>query len=397
MGLFSDAQGFRPFFLGATLFGIFVMVLWFLSYHFQLPISGHLSFMIWHGHEMIFGFVAAVIAGFLLTAVKNWTGIPAVNDSQLIGLSLAWLLARLVIYWVWCPLWLVAGLDMAWLFGVIVMVARPILKVKQWKNLGVLFKTIFLGLSNLCFYLGLSGAIEDGARIGLYSGLYLSVALTIEIADRIIPGFTERGVDKTVSLRRWPMLNKVSLFLFTLFWLLEIWWPNSLLPGLLALPLGTIYLLRLIGWYTHGIWKKPLLWILHVGFFFIALGFLLKFLALVLPLSPFIALHALALGGVGLIVLGMVARVSWAHSGRNVHAPPPTVFWCFLLLAISTVARVLLPLVWPQIYCWWIGLAQVAWILAYLVLLTTYLPLWLSKKTTQAPCARTVSTKMEKV
>lgn len=367
--------GFRPFFAGAAAFAVLSMLVWMGIYIFgwQWPQVG-LPATIWHAHEMIYGYGMAVIAGFLLTAVKNWTGVQTLYGIPLLLLFLLWLTARLLL--------LAGGAGvLAWaaladgMFNLMLVaaIAWPVFKVRQFKQFGILSKIILLMLANLLFYAGVLEIYPWGVQAGLYSGVYLVMALIFAMSRRVLPFFIERGVDQPVTLINRAWLDGASLFLFLAFWLADIAEPDSLLVAGLAGALCVLHTIRLAGWYTAGIRAKPLLWVLYLAYMAIAIGFALKVAVYVFGISPFLPLHAFTYGGIGLFTLGMMARVTLGHTGRNILEPPAAAAWMFGLLAIGSVIRVALPMFDAGHYILWMGVSQVLWILAFSLFLRVFL------------------------
>lgn len=368
--------GFRPFFLGASVFSALSIALWVLLYR------GNLAFDLvgiapsqWHAHEMIFGFALAVIAGFLLTAARNWTNQETASGLALALLFLAWAAARLLLL-PGVGLLLVAGVaDMAFMLGLGFAVARPILKVRQKRQAPVLLLLSLLILANLSFYLGAAGWFPAGIRLGLQGGLYLVLGMVLFMGSRVIPFFTQRGVGYEVEIRqqRW---NDVATFtLFPLFLLSEVLLPRHLLGALAAAGLLILNSLRVSGWYTPGIWRKPLLWGLFVSFLMINIGFMLRALMPVTAIPDFLPVHAYAVGGIGTITISMMSRVTLGHTGRNVHQSPPVVALLLVGMGLSVVFRVFLSLVDMTHYTLWITLSGVAWTLTFGLFVLVFAPM----------------------
>jgi len=371
--------GFRPLFTAAGAFAVLSMLVWMQVYVFARgwP-SGGLPAAVWHAHEMIFGYAMAVIAGFLLTAVRNWTGAPTLQGTPLLLLFLLWAAGRILI---------LGGEDMALtgaavadtLFAALLLVAiaRPVIRTQQWRQTGILSKVALLPCANLLFYAGILGYFPPGVRVGLYSGLYLVIALVLVMARRVLPFFIEKGVGYSVRLtnRRW--LDTAGLLVFFLFWIADILQPDGLPAAALAGLLFILHAVRMAGWHTAGIWRRPLLWSLYGGYGFLVTGFALKAAVPLTGISPLLALHAFAYGGIGLFTLGMMTRVSIAHTGRDILAPRPILFWMFAALAAGAIIRVIVPLVAPAQYVLWIGMSQGLWIAAFVVFLFTCLPMLL--------------------
>ncbi|MCG2634531.1 MAG: NnrS family protein [Gammaproteobacteria bacterium] len=370
------ALGFRPFFLGALLFSLVAMALWAGIYFFGVNLrTGLGSPMQWHAHEMIFGYCGAVIAGFLLTSVRNWSGRPTLTGLPLMLLFLSWLLARISFFLPVGSLWLAAVFTALFYLGLMVGIGRPLIQARQWRNMGVLAKLGLIVASDLCFFLGVAGLIGDGLRIGLYSGFYLVVSLVLMMCRRLIPFFTEGGVGAPVVLKNSTALDRSLLLLFLPFWLVETFWPAHLVGTVLAVALALLHGVRWSGWLTPGIWRRPLLWVLYLAYGSLILGFVLRGMSGFLPLSPRLPLHAFAVGGVGLVTAGMLARVTLGHTGRNIHAPPALLAWGFVCLLLAGLSRVLLPLVDLTHYGLWVGLSQLFWVVGFGLLSIILVPM----------------------
>lgn len=368
--------GFRPFFIGAALYAVLGMLAWMAIFVFgaSLPLGG-LPAVSWHAHEMIYGYGMAVIAGFLLTAVRNWTGVPTIAGLPLALLCALWALARLLPFVnAERGLYALAALDLGFMLFLLVAVLAPIVRARQWRQLGVASKLVLLAAGNAFFYSGLFGWSDQGIRIGIYGGFYLIIALILTMSRRLIPFFTERGVGYSVQLknRRWVDIS--SLALFVLFLILDVFAGARQAAAATALALCALHALRLYGWFTRGILRYPLLWGLHAAYAFMVAGFALYAAGVRFEVSPFLSVHAFAVGGIGLVTLAMMARVALGHTGRNVHQPPRTVKYALLALILAVVLRVFFPLLDMAHYRPWIALSQLFWILAFSAFLWTYLP-----------------------
>jgi len=378
--------GFRPFFLLAALFAVVAMLAWSGAYllGWQWPRADYPA-STWHAHEMIFGYAMAVIAGFLLTAVKNWTGRQTLHGAPLLLLCMAWLAARVLPFaGSSVPPYGAALADGLFNLALTVAVAWPVFRARQWNQAGILSKLLLLSGSNLLFYAGLLGFYPDGVRAGLYSGLYMVVALIFVMARRVLPFFIERAMERPVELRNRAWLDRTSLVLFLLFWIADILQPDSLPVALLAAVLCVLHALRLAGWYTGGILGKPLLAVLFLGYGWLVIGFALKAAVFATGISPLLALHAFSYGGIGLFTLGMMARVTLGHTGRSIQ-PPPLFGWSMGLLLAGAGVRVLLPLLDPGHYLWWVGLSQLLWVAAFALLLVAMTPMWLGPRVDGQP------------
>ncbi len=379
--------GFRPFFAGAAIFSVLSTLVWLAIYTVggQWQPAG-LAAVNWHAHEMIFGYGFAVIAGFLLTAVKNWTGVQTLHGPPLLLLLLLWLAARYLLLvgdagmLVWAAL-----ADLLFNLLLLVALAWPIFKVRQFKQFGTLSKVLLLMLANLPFYIGVLAPYPWGLQAGLYSGVYLIMALIFVMSRRVVPFFVERGLGGAVNVTNRAWLDGASLLLFVAFWLADIFDPDSLAVAGLAAGLCVLHGIRLTGWYAAGIWKQPLLWVLFLSYLALVIGFALKAAVSVFGISPLLSLHAFTYGGIGLFTLGMMARVTLGHTGRNILEPPPAVAWMFGLLAVGSVVRVALPLLDAGHYVFWMGLSQLIWVLTFLLFMWVFLPMLLRSRADGQP------------
>ena len=359
--------GFRPFFLAAGIFSVVSMLSWLAVYVFyvQIPLLG-LASHYWHAHEMIYGFAMAAVAGFLLTAVKNWTGVQTVQNTPLLILVLMWFGARISMLLGVDFFTAAAIFDLSFSVCLFVAVLLPILKVKQWRQAGIVSKIFLLAVCNMLFYLGLFGVLEKGVYWGLYGGLFLILALVLTIARRVMPFFIEKGVDYNVQLKNSTFLDSSNLFIFLAFALAEVFVQDARISSYLSTLLFVISCVRLYNWHTIGIWKKPLLWGLYSSFIFITLGFLLFALQPYVNLiSRSLALHAFTVGGFGLIILSMMSRVTLGHTGRSVKQPSRWVSMAQWLILAAVICRVFLPLVLEGLYVESVFISQLLWIMGF--------------------------------
>lgn len=364
---------FRPFFLCAGIFSVVSVLFWTALYGFQfsLPMDGLATYK-WHAHEMVFGYSMAVIAGFLLTAVKNWTGIQTIHGPALALLVILWLVARILFLAGSTYIHLACIFDLLFVVYLMGAFTWPVVKARNWRQLGIMAKILLLAAANLCFYLGYKGILEQGMYWGIYGGLYLVISLILTMGNRVIPFFIERGVGYPVELPRPKWITILSLLLFIIFFISELFLHNNIVSGCAAAGLFVVNAIRLYYWHTPGIWKKPLLWSLYMAIVFIVAGFLLFALSTFTDISKFLAIHAFAYGGIGMITLSMMARVSLGHTGRNINEPPATVFYTLLLLSAGVIFRVILPIIDTQHYVAWLIISQTLWAVAFLLFVISY-------------------------
>ncbi len=367
--------GFRIFFLGAGLFSIIALSLWMAIYQLRISLfAQRISTFQWHSHEMIFGYSIAVVAGFLLTAAKLWTGRQMPHGKPLMLIFALWVIARLLFTLGTAYLFVAGIFDILFLLSLLFAVGYPIVKVKQWRQLPILSMLVLFIVCDLLFYLGAYGLIDNGFFWGIYGGLYLIVGLILIMGRRVLPAFITSGVGYPVTLTYSKWLDSANQFLFLAFLLTELILRNQMLSSYVALALFGVNAARLIGWHTPGIWKKSLLWSMYLPFWFITFGFLLSAGVYFVGISKFLAIHAFAVGGIGVLTLSMMARVSLGHTGRSFRNPPPAISYAFVLLLLGAVVRVIVPLFDTGHYTLWIGLSQTLWILSFAIFIIIYSP-----------------------
>ncbi|PHS68579.1 MAG: NnrS family protein [Methylophaga sp.] len=379
--------GFRPFFLLASLFSIILTSIWMATYTFgwSLPVVS-VTPIAWHGHEMIFGYSIAVIAGFLLTAVRNWTGVQTIKNLPLLLLASTWLLARILplfnshILFEWAALF-----DIVFLVGLTLAILHPIVKVKQWRQLLIVSILIMITVADIFYYLGIFHIVNQGVSWGLFSGVYLIMALIFTVARRVMPFFIERGVGYQVQLKNWSFVDSSSLLFLAALWLTDVFLRQALLTALFSLILAVLHSIRLWGWHTKGIWQKPLLWVLFLGYSMFILGFILKAINFFSLYPTSIPLHAFTYGGIGMMTIGMMSRISLGHTGRSINQPPKIITWVFVSLFLGALIRVLMPVFSPSLYLQWIGLSQALWIVAFSLFLLNYWIIFVSARVDGQP------------
>jgi uncharacterized protein involved in response to NO len=370
--LFSLA--FRPFFLLATVFACVLMLGWVWVYLFssQLSSFSYYPMTVWHAHEMIFAYSMAVVAGFLLTAIKNWTGIQTVNGTKLMLLTVIWVLARIAPFIITVP-WLIALIDLLFLPILAVFVAIPLVRAGNRRNYFMIALVLIMAVLNLLLHLDLLGVTSNLAISALGTAFYLLIALIIVMAARVVPMFSQNGVANRYQVNRYVLIEKLAMPSYFIFMLAVVFVriaPVTMVAGLLV---AVIHAIRLKGWYNRQIWQVPLVWVLHVGYLFLIVGFLMTAISAYIPMLHYMALHVFSIGTLGLITVGMMARVSIGHTGRNLRQPPKSISSIFLLLIAAVITRSLLPIFVPQFYHWAIIISGLMWALAFVLFVVAYL------------------------
>lgn len=387
------ATGFRLFFLGAAVLSGAAIVVWALVFLGKAPAASPSYFppLIWHMHEMVYGYIGAVIAGFLLTAVNNWTGLITLRGWPLALLFVIWLGARCLPFlgeWVG---WSVALLNLLFFIYLAVAIAIPILQTGNKRNLFVVVIVAILAITNGVLHAGLLGLSSlSGGTVALSIAYYLELLLTIIIAGRVFPMFSDNGLNGIYSPTRIQSLEIASVLSFIAFAVLSIIHQasNAVSPtALLTLSALTAVLhsVRVTCWFHWRIFTKPLIWVLHVGYYFLIAGILLIGASAYYPQTQVLGLHAMLSGGLGLITVGMMARVSLGHTGRDIHKPPKLLSMVFFLIALAALTRVLLPLINPQYYLAAIKVSTVFWGSGFVLFLILYTPVLFLKRIDGAP------------
>ena len=362
------ALGFRPFFLGAGAFAVLLMALWLAFFRGEFSPAFAPPPVQWHAHEMLFGYAGAVVAGFLLTAVRNWTGLPTPSGKPLAALFLLWLAGRLASWLPGTPPLLYALIDLALFPALLIAIARPLLRARQPQNYVFPLMLGLLALANLLMHAEWLGYAQSAVH-GYTLALAMIVLMMVVMGGRVIPSFTDNKL--RTQARRWQFVEWLAPGLTLAVPAAMLAAPAAPITTALALTAALVHGVRLYGWYTPRYWSVPLLWILHLGYAWIALGFLLTALATLGLASPTLALHAFTAGAIGSLTLGMMARVALGHTGRMLE-PARSVGVAFALVVLAGALRVLPPLFAPATYSAAILGSGLLWIAAFALFVFNY-------------------------
>ena len=364
--------GFRPFFLLAGVAAVVLMALWLWLWHRAPRPEAYYGPVLWHSHEMLFGYTVAVVSGFLLTAVRNWTGHPTPAGGPLALLALIWLAGRLAPWVPGLAPVVIAALDMLHLPALAIALASPLWKGANRVNRVFVPLLLAMATANALVHAEALDWTSGTAARGTNLMLDLVILLLVFVGGRVIPFFTQKAVEGADPVRR-QWIETAGFVLLALVVLLHV--ANIAGPslGLVLGALAVVQGVRLAGWYHRGIWGIPLLWVLFVGYGWLVAGLLLVALAAFGFLAPSLATHALTVGGIGGLTLGMMARVALGHTGRPLRAAP-LVNAAFVLVSIAAVARVAGPYFVPAWYGTWVILAGLLWIAAFGFFAAFYAP-----------------------
>jgi uncharacterized protein involved in response to NO len=380
------SAGFRPFFLLAGLWAAIAMPLWLAVLYGYATLPTAFDPVTWHGHEMLFGFAQAAIAGFLLTAVPNWTGRMPIQGWGLGALALLFVAGRVAVA---CSVELgpiAMAIDLAFPLALLAVLGREIVAGRNWRNLPMLAVLGLIATANGLTHLEALGWAAT-APIGLRLGIAVVVALIGLVGGRIIPSFTRNWLAKRgVTTLPAPVGRFDAAAMAATIAALAVWTfaPDAWLVAPLMAIAAMANLVRLARWQGYRTAAEPLVWVLHVGFLWLPIGFgLMAFASFTAALAPSAALHALTGGAIATMILAVSTRATRGHTGRELHADGRTTIIYGLVIA-SVVARIAAGFsadaYWPLL-----ALAGTAWLAAFALYLFAYGPMLLGSRAAAAP------------
>jgi uncharacterized protein involved in response to NO len=364
--------GFRPFYVGAALFAVVVMVLWYPIFLGQMTPASGVAPVVWHAHEMLFGFAAAVIVGFLLTAGKAWTGLPTPRGASLGALFALWVAARIAALVAPYPVFFL--LDVLFLPVVAALFIALLLRAGNTRNLKIGAVLALLGVANLVFHLAASGAIAIDPVRALYGALALIIVLETIMGGRVIPSFT-MNVTPGLKLPSAPRRDAVAIVLTALG--LACWTFDGprVLSAVLLTGAAVLHAVRWLSWAPWVTLTRPILWILHLSYAWIPIGLALLAAAQMGWLAPSAGVHALAVGATGGLIIGMLTRTARGHTGRPLTVSPIETL-AYVMVILAALLRVAVPIAWPALYATALLGAGILWVAAFAIYLVKYMP-WL--------------------
>ncbi|MBK3734722.1 NnrS family protein [Azospirillum brasilense] len=383
------AYGFRPFFLLSGLAAPVLLAAWIAVLATGSWPDGAVPAASWHAHEMLFAFVVAAVAGFLLTAVPSWTGTKALSGWPLAGLTALWLAGRVALLPVLgVPLPVAAIIDLAFLPALGVALAGPLVAAGKIRNTAFLALLGLLTTANLLFHLDWLGVLTGGTALGETLAIGVVLMMVAVIGGRIVPAFTRnalrlRGLDGTVVSRPW--VEKVTLVSTLLMIPADLALPGTAVAGLLALVAALAHALRLGGWQPAKTLDQPILWVLHLGYAWVPAALALKAAHLLgAGVESSAWVHALTAGAFATMILAVMTRATLGHTGRMLVVTRPTVAG-YILLTAAALLRVLAPELPGGLY--WTALegAGAAWIAAFACYLYVYAPILLAPRADGRP------------
>lgn len=376
------SYGFRPFFLGAGAWACVAMLLWIGLLSGRCRFATGYGAVAWHSHELLFGYISAVLTGFLLTAIPNWTGRMPLQGSPLLGLVVLWLVGRVAMLMT-DQIGAVAAavIDGAYLFVLTGAVMREIIVGKNWRNLKVTLLVALVAVANVAFHIEtmLMGAPDYGIRMGIAT----IIALIMIVGGRITPSFTHnwlarRGEQiRPAPLGRFDFLSIGLTAIGLVCWIVAPAWTGSGVALLIGAALQTVRLSRWAGLQT---WREPIVLVLHLGYAFVPLGALTLGISILWPevIPPSGGLHAWTTGAMGVMTLAVMTRATRGHTGRALEAGVPTSL-IYAAILLAALARIAAPIV-PECYFELLYISAGAWLVAFGGFVACYGPMLVREK-----------------
>lgn len=376
------AKGFRPFFLLAALFAAAIVPLWILVLTGAVGWTSAFDRVTWHAHEMVFGFTTAVIAGFLLTAVGNWTQRETAVGGRLVFLCVLWIAGRVVMSAPVTPL--IACVDLLFLPVLAWTVAVPIWKSRNTRN--IVMPAVLVGLfaANVFVHLDRLGIAPGASRRALLVAVDIVTLLMVVVAARVLPMFT-RNATGDAAVRSHPRADLMAAVAVASVTVVDLAAGSRLVVLVVCTFAAVLVTARAVHWGLRRTSGHPLLWILHLGHAWIAIGLALRAVATLDPMIPAtLGLHAITAGAIGSLSFGMMARVALGHTGRPLRLPRMMPV-AFVAMAAVPVLRVLGPVLAPSLYMPLLAATASAWTLAFAIYVVAYAQILLSPRVDAKP------------
>lgn len=363
--------GFRPLYLLAGVFATLSVPYWVAQLNGWLPPPASHSGALWHAHEMIFGYAFAVVIGFLFTAVRNWTNAPTPTGPALAAIAALWLAGRLLTLTPW--MFAAAAADAAFAVAAAVGIGRPLLAAGNRRNYFFIAVVLGFGVANLAFQLGIAGLIDFSVQRGLQIGLDLILFVMIVMGGRVIPMFTANGIPG-MQPRRHPHVERVALTSVVLLIAADALGLPPVAIALIAAIAGIAHAVRLALWQPWRTVRKPIVWILHASYAWIAVHLLLRAATLLDLVPASAATHALTVGAIGGLTLGMMTRTARGHTGRPLDTDRMETT-AYVLVHLGALVRVFVPLIAPAAYLHAVIASGLLWGVAFLLFTLKFIPI----------------------
>jgi len=358
------AMGFRVFFALAGLSALALIAVWNRIFNGTLHIDNYFPVGLWHAHEMLLGFTSAVLAGILLTVLKNASKSIVINPDQLVGLSFVWIYGRVVpFYSDLLPDILIAIIDFAFLPLLAFWLIKPILNTGSFKYLGYLLLVLVMAFGNALIHAQVLGFTALSADLAVNLEIALIVVGLVFSASWVLPSVIERSLPSVIYIQN-PLLDVVAVVSSIVAFICLIFDVSGFLLALTALIALIVNAVRLATWFDRRILFVPLLWVLYFGYAWLIFGFGLLALAAYEVVTVSLALHAFAVGGIAALGLGLMSRLAVGQVGRALKASNVMAI-AFVLINIAALFLVLLPAVLPYWYGGFVLVASYSWLAAF--------------------------------
>ena len=370
-------NSFRPFFIAAGIWATLAVPFWLLSYFGILIATENFNILLWHQHEMLYGFVAAAITGFILTAIPNWTGRLPIKNKPLAILAFLWIVGRVGFLNIAIFGTAVTTLmDLPFLIVLVLVIAREIVSGKNWRNLPVIILISFFTLGNILVHLQIHEII-DSAELGIRLSTFVLSILLALIGGRIVPSFTRNWLAQNKANkfpRPFGNFDKISLISLVVFVFAQIIIPHHQATSLLALLAGLLHGIRFIRWKVWMTLTEPLIWILHVGYMWLCVALVLIGLSGLTDFVPYTSsYHALTVGAFSTMILAVMTRASLGHTGRTIKATLGTTT-IFIFITIAAILRVYEPFI-NESGTLILSLSGIFWTLSFALFIFIYFPI----------------------
>lgn len=366
--------GFRPFFLLAGIHAAIAIPIWLVLLPGSASITTPISPLAWHAHEMLFGFIIAAVAGFLLTAVPSWTGSRGYAGAPLLGLTLLWIAGRLAVT---IPLGLsammVALIDLAFIPALALTILPALLRSGNRRNSVFIVLLAALFAANFRFHFTGATTIEP-----LLFGINVMLLMVAMVGGRILPAFTssglkQRGID--IRIRSYPPIDVATLIAILALVIVDVFLPTTVFAAVAATVAAVLLALRLARWQGHRTLRFPIIWVLHAAYAWLPVALALKAASLFgVPIAQAGWIHALTAGAFSTMILAVMSRASLGHTGRELVAPR-LIEIAYYLVGVAALMRVFGPLVFAEIWRFWVIASGLLWSLAFVLFLVVYAPI----------------------
>ncbi|WP_427979638.1 NnrS family protein [Agarivorans sp.] len=374
---------FRPFFLLGSIYAVLAILIWLYAFQHGQPSQLQVPALWWHVHEMLFGFAMAIVVGFLLTAVQNWTGIAGTRGLYLAALVLLWLLPR-VLFWTNTPLWLISSIEALFLLAAAYALSHRVLRTKRYKNLIFGGFLLLATVANFASYATIKGMPPFPSIAVWQAMLWWFVMLISIMGGRVIPFFSARRLNHPKAEPLLWLDGIANTTLLLLFILSFFPLTDHLLSTSIVLLAALSQLVRWLRWRPWLSLKEPLLWSLQLAYGCIPLALLIKGLAMLGLTGNAVwvshqMIHILAIGVIAGLILAMIVRVSLGHTGREVYAGP-SMWSAFAAIMLAALLRGAAVALWPQHLLLLVNLSGALWVAAFGLFVIKFSPLLLSPR-----------------